>query len=37
MLGQGAWSDVSVHFLLNAVILIYVMLPGVKDAFNVSK
>jgi hypothetical protein len=37
MLGQGAWSDVSVHFLLNAVILIYVMLPGVKESFNVSK
>jgi hypothetical protein len=35
MLGQGAWSDVSVHFLLNAIILIYVMLPGVKQAFEV--
>ena len=37
MLGQGAWSDVSVHFVLNGLILIYVMLPGVKEAFNVSK
>ena len=35
MLGQGAWSDVSAHFLLNAIILIYVMLPGVKQAFEV--
>jgi hypothetical protein len=35
MLGQGTWSDVSVHFLLNAIILIYVMLPGVKQAFEV--
>jgi hypothetical protein len=37
MLGQGDWSDVSVHFLLNAIILIYVMLPGVKQAFEVSE
>ncbi|MFC2043443.1 hypothetical protein ACFLUA_04765 [Chloroflexota bacterium] len=35
MLGAGAWSDVSVSFILNAIILIYVMLPGVKDAFEV--
>jgi hypothetical protein len=35
MLGQqGVWSDVSVHFLLNAIILIYVMLPGVRRAFE---
>ncbi len=34
MLGQGAWSDVSVHFILNAIILIYVMLPGVRNAFE---
>ena len=35
MLSQdGAWSDVSVHFLLNAIILIYVMLPGVRRAFE---
>lgn len=36
MLGAGTWSDVSLSFLLNAIILIYVMLPGVKDAFEVS-
>jgi hypothetical protein len=35
MLGAGAWSDVSLHFLLNALILIYIMLPGVKRAFEV--
>ena len=35
MLGQGDWSDVSIHFLLNAIILIYVMLPGVKRSFEV--
>ena len=34
MLGQGAWSDVSLHFILNAIILIYVMLPGVRQAFE---
>ena len=34
MLGASAWSDVSVHFLLNAIILIYVMLPGVRRAFE---
>ena len=34
MLGLGAWSDVSLHFILNAIILIYVMLPGVKRAFE---
>lgn len=35
MLGAASWSDVSLSFLLNAVILIYVLLPGVKQAFDV--
>jgi hypothetical protein len=34
MLGAAEWSDVSLSFLLNAIILIYVMLPGVKRAFD---
>jgi hypothetical protein len=34
MLGAGDWTDVSIHFLLNALILIYVMLPGVKKSFE---
>jgi hypothetical protein len=34
MLGQGQWSDVSLSFIVNAIILIYVMLPGVKRAFD---
>jgi len=34
MLGQGEWSDVSLSFIVNAIILIYVMLPGVKKAFE---
>ena len=36
MLGQGQWSDVSLSFIVNAIILIYVMLPGVKKAFSTS-
>jgi hypothetical protein len=34
MLGASTWQDVSVSFLLNAIILIYCMLPGVKRAFG---
>ena len=30
------FSDVSVGFILNALILIYVMLPGTKRAFDVA-
>jgi hypothetical protein len=35
MLGAGDFSDAGVSFLLNAVILLYVMLPGVKRSFEV--
>ena len=35
MLGSASWSDVNVSFILNAIILIYVMLPGVKQSFDV--
>lgn len=34
MLGTSAWQDVSISFILNGIILIYCMLPGVKDAFG---
>jgi len=34
MLGQGEWSDVNVSFIVNGIILIYTMLPGVKKAFE---
>ena len=34
MLGASTWQDVSVSFLINAIILIYCMLPGVKSAFG---
>jgi len=33
-LGAATWSDVSLSFLVNAIILIYVMLPGVRKAFG---
>jgi hypothetical protein len=34
MLGAATWQDVSVSFIVNAIILIYVMLPGVRRAFG---
>lgn len=37
MLGSAAWSDVSISFLINLVVLIYVMLPGVRRAFGTLK
>jgi hypothetical protein len=30
----ATWGDVSVSVLVNALILIYCMIPGVKDAFG---
>jgi hypothetical protein len=36
MLGAASWSDVSLSFIVNALILIYVMLPGVKQSFDVN-
>jgi hypothetical protein len=37
MLGSSTWQDVSVSFLLNGIILLYVMLPGVRNAFSASR
>src|SRR5205814_7389033 len=37
MLGSSTWQDVSVSFLLNGVILLYVMLPGVRGAFGTAR
>ncbi len=34
MLGKSSWQDVSVSFILNGIILIYCMLPGVRNAFG---
>ncbi len=34
MLGRSTWQDVSVSFIVNGIILIYCMLPGVRNAFG---
>ncbi len=34
MIGSATWTDVSISFLINAIILIYVMLPSTKRAFG---
>lgn len=34
MIGKAEWSDVSLSFIVNALILIYVMLPNVRQAFG---
>ena len=37
MLGRSTWQDVSVSFFLNAIILLYCMLPGVRQAFGTAQ
>ena len=34
LLGTDTVSDLSLSFLLNVVILVYALLPGTRDAFN---
>ena len=34
LLGETSWSDVSLSFLVNAVILLYCLLPGTRRAFD---
>ncbi len=34
MLGASSFSDLSLSFIVNGLILIYVMLPGVRKAFG---
>ena len=34
LLGGSSWQNVSVSFIVNAIILLYVMLPGVRIAFG---
>jgi hypothetical protein len=36
LLGKSTWQDVSVSILVNAIILLYCMLPGVRTAFGTS-
>jgi hypothetical protein len=37
MLGTSTWSDVSISFLLNLAVLVYVMLPSVRRSFGTAK
>jgi hypothetical protein len=34
LLGEATWSDVSVSFLLNGLLLLYCVLPGTRRAFG---
>jgi hypothetical protein len=34
LLGATTWQDVSISIILNAIILLYCMLPGVRSAFG---
>ncbi|HZO24914.1 MAG TPA: hypothetical protein VFH48_02860 [Chloroflexota bacterium] len=34
LLGETSWADVSLSFLVNAVILLYCLLPGTRRAFE---
>jgi hypothetical protein len=36
LFSNATFSDVSVNFILNALILIYVLLPGTKRAFEIA-
>ncbi len=34
LIGATTWEDVSVSIIVNAIILLYCMLPGVRVAFG---
>jgi hypothetical protein len=34
LFGTNTWEDVGVSVILNAIILLYCMLPGVRSAFG---
>jgi hypothetical protein len=34
LFGATSWDDVAVSFIINGVILLYCMLPGVREAFG---
>ena len=34
LIGSSTWEDVSVSIIVNGVILLYCMLPGVRNAFG---
>jgi hypothetical protein len=37
IIGNGSYADVQLSFILNGLILIYIMLPGTRSAFGVIK
>jgi hypothetical protein len=37
MIGSSTWSDVNISFLLNLIVLVYVMLPSVRRSFGTMK
>ncbi len=37
MLGATTWQDVSFSIIVNAIILLYCMLPGVRTAFGTAQ
>lgn len=37
IIGNGSYADVQLSFILNGLILIYIMLPGTRRAFGMDK
>jgi hypothetical protein len=37
LFGATTWDDIAVSFIVNGVILLYCMLPGVRDAFGTAR
>ena len=37
LFGVNTWADVAVSVIVNGIILIYCMLPGVKRAFGTAQ
>jgi len=37
LVGGGTWEDIALTTIINALILIYVMLPGTREAFGTQK
>jgi hypothetical protein len=36
LIGATTWQDVSVSIIVNGIVLLYCMLPGVRSAFGIS-
>ena len=37
LIGASTWEDVAVSVIVNAIILLYCMLPGVRSAFGMAR